>query len=221
MTDTGTQGTGTGTGTQQGDPPPAQQGTDGTQQGTGTSDDGKGTNDRPAWWNPEWNALPEAAQAAIMAASTSAGSEAANYRRRMAAAEAKVKEFEDREKTEAEKAADRIKELEAERETLLRARQEATVGSVVASVAGELAFLDPTDAARYVNVSEFVPDEDGKDVDRKKVRAALEAVVTSKPYLVGRRSANGSAGGGPGAGAGNDGSQDMNALIRRQAGRTG
>lgn len=89
--------------------------------------------------------------------------------------EAKIKEFEDRDKTEAEKQADALKAATERAETATRL---AVSSQVEALAAGR--FQDPQDAVTALKDGNFVA-ADGT-VDRAAVTAALDDLLTRKPH---------------------------------------
>lgn len=131
--------------------------------------------------------------------------EAAGYRTRL-------KTYEDGQKSEAEKAAERIAELERSNAELAAARREDTLRLSASAEARRLGFRNPDIAYRFVSGAvEF--DDAGQP---KNLGKLLEDIAKSDPYLV-----NGTTdyGGGPRGSAAPAGS-DMNSMIRRATGRT-
>ncbi|MFD6474388.1 hypothetical protein ACFWEH_12920 [Streptomyces anulatus] len=88
---------------------------------------------------------------------------------------ARLKEFEDRDKTEAEKLADRAAQAE---ERAANAVKLATSSKVEALAAGR--FLDPQDAVEALKGGEFLT-EDGA-VDGEAITAALDGLLERKPH---------------------------------------
>ena len=132
--------------------------------------------------------------------------EAAGYRTRL-------KTFEDGQKTEAEKTAERIKELEATNASLLIGQRTANAQRAATAAARKAGFWDPELA--FPLIAEDVQfDESGSP---KNVESLITALAKDKPRLV-----NG--GGQPQYGGGHRGDPaagvDMNALIRQRTGRT-
>jgi hypothetical protein len=139
-------------------------------------------------------------------------SEAKGLRTRLKELEAAEQARADADKSAEERAAERIKALEtdlaserAERRTM--ALQVATIG-----VARKLGFRDPDLAHRLLSTDEIEFDEGGKP---RNVEALLTAISKQHPYLV---SGTADYGGGP-RGTPPGSGDDMNARIRRQAGR--
>lgn len=115
--------------------------------------------------------------------------------KRAADAEKRIKEFEDKDKSELEKATQRVTELEAslsEKDTALKnlQMQNAFLSS------NEISWHDSDVALQHADLSGVV-DEDGV-VDKKALKAALKALADSKPYLVKKDdSGDGAGGSGP------------------------
>jgi hypothetical protein len=102
--------------------------------------------------------------------------EAAAAKRERDALAAKVAEFEDRDKSESERLAQRAERAE-------KAAQAATARAVKAEVkalASE-AFADPTDADLLGDLTKYVAD-DG-DIDTESIQADLDALLERKPHL--------------------------------------
>lgn len=125
--------------------------------------------------------------------------EAAAHRRKLRDAEARLKELDDAKLSEGEKLAARLKELEEQNARLARTTRLAEVKAAAAAAGAH----NPAAVARLI-------DEDAEDVGK-----ALESLRKSDAYLFAR----------PGAGSADGGTRgtpnltDMNALIRRRAGR--
>lgn len=101
--------------------------------------------------------------------------EAAAERKRREDAERRVQEFEDRDKTELEKAA-----AKAEREAERAAK--ATARAVKAEVkAAAVEFADPDDAAAFLDLSKYAGD-DG-EIDTEALQADLTDLLERKPHL--------------------------------------
>lgn len=137
--------------------------------------------------------------------------ELAAARREAASYRTKLKGYEDATKSEAEKAAERIAELERQNSELAAARREDSLRISASTEARKLGFRNPDLAFRLI-ASAVEYDDHGtpKNVDR-----LLADVAKSDPYLV-----NGPAdfGGGP-RGTAPAAGNNMNELIRRAAGR--
>ncbi|MFF4536550.1 hypothetical protein [Streptomyces aureus] len=87
----------------------------------------------------------------------------------------KVAEFEDRDKSELEKATTKAERLEA-------AAAKATARAVKAEVKAAAAeFADPEDAAAFLDLSTYTSD-DG-EIDTEAISADLEALLERKPHL--------------------------------------
>lgn len=136
---------------------------------------------------------------------TQARREAASYR-------TKLKGYEDRDKSESEKATERIAELERELATERTRVQESTLRTSAFAAARKLGFRNPDLAYRLVSLSEVEFDESGQP---KNLERLLDGIAKADPYLV---SATSDSGLGPRGSAAPAGS-DMNAQIRRAAGR--
>jgi hypothetical protein len=117
-------------------------------------------------------------------------------------------ELQEASKSEVEKAADRAKQAEDRVTGLVQRAVRAEVRALAAEK-----FADPSDAAAFLNLGEFVAD-DG-DIDSKGIEKALTDLLKAKPHL-GKPSGPPSfdAGGRTTAGA----PKDMNSLIRQAAG---
>lgn len=131
-------------------------------------------------------------------------SEAAGYRTKLREAEARVKELEDAEKTDLEKAQSQVQDLNEQLTTMeLRVRR-----SVVSAIAGDVGIVREarSDVAELLDWSKI---ED--PTDEKAVEKELRSLIKEKPYLTG-----GVAGGADGGAGGGKGSQTatMNDLIR-------
>lgn len=82
--------------------------------------------------------------------------------------------------TETEKLQARIAELEQEKLESTKASQERTTRLAVVTEASRLGFADPTDAYGLLDQAALDHDEDGAPTN---VKALLEELLTSKPYL--------------------------------------
>lgn len=87
----------------------------------------------------------------------------------------KVAEFEDRDKTELDKATDKAQKLA---EQAAKATKRAVVAEVKAAAS---AFADPEDAAAFLDLASYASD-DG-DIDTDTIAADLEALLERKPHL--------------------------------------
>ena len=100
--------------------------------------------------------------------------EAQKLRSERATLETKVKEFEDKDKTELQKATERAEAAE-------KAAKDATANALTSRIMAEAArkgFADPEDAARFVDVSKVTE-------DFGNIGELLDGVLTAKPYLKG------------------------------------
>lgn len=138
-----------------------------------------------------------------------ANAEAKKYRLQLREAQEKIKEHDDASKTELERERERANQLQ-QRATTLESQNLSLRASVLALEAG-VSQEAARDAARLLNW-DAIEDKD----DDGQVLSALKDLVQEKPYLKG--SGSGSADGGRGS-SGGEGPIDMNAHIRRAAGR--
>lgn len=102
------------------------------------------------------------------------------------------------------------------REERLKERERYEKGirsSAVEAVATSL-LEDPDDAARFLDLSSYEVDDDGK-VDKRQIRSDLERLIGQRPYLAKVKKAPDFEGGSRGSGAPKGGMSDV---IRRQAG---
>lgn len=90
---------------------------------------------------------------------------------------AKVKEYEDAQKTELERAIERAEQAEKAK---VAASERVLHSEVKVAAAGRLA--DPVDAIRFIDLSQFTPDANG-DYDSEAISAAVDELVRVKPYL--------------------------------------
>jgi hypothetical protein len=142
--------------------------------------------------------------AALQRELTQARREAAGYR-------TKLKSYEDRDKSESEKSTERIAELErelAEARTSIRSNR---LQAAAFSAARKLGFRNPDLAYRLVSVAEVEFDDAGQP---KNIERLLDGIAKADPYLV-----NGTTDSGLGPRGSAAPSVDMNASIRRAAGR--
>jgi hypothetical protein len=136
--------------------------------------------------------------------------EAAGFRRQLAEQRRKGETDAERLERERREAAERAEAAERELRDL-------RLVTTVTSLSPTLGIIDPEVAAEQV--ARRLGADDWKDgrPERAAVERALRALAKDKPYLV--RSGGGDAGGG-GNGGRKDDAADMNARIRRAAGRT-
>lgn len=157
-------GTGNGTGTGDGD---------GDGDGTDPGDkggDGTGSGDRG---DPD--ALGDKGKRALDAMKV----ERAAAKKEAAELRAKLAEYEDRDKTDAQRAADRA---EAAEKRAAELRRRALVAEIKAAAEG---WADPEDAPRYLDLAAYGDD----DIDTDKIKTDLAAVLDAKPHL--RKATNG------------------------------
>lgn len=101
--------------------------------------------------------------------------------KRASAAEMKVKEFEDKDKDEVTKSAERISALETENSELKQGRKDDALQIAFLS-SNDIDWHDKSVALKHADLSE-VMDEDG-NVDKAALKKALEALSKSMPFLV-------------------------------------
>jgi hypothetical protein len=121
---------------------------------------------------------------------------------------ARLQEIEDRDKSEVQKAGERATKAEQRATAMVERAARAEVRALAAS-----SFADPSDAAAFLNLGDFVDDEG--DIDSKGIEKALADLLKRKPHL-GKETAPPSFDGGARTTAGAP--TDMNALIRQKAG---
>lgn len=90
---------------------------------------------------------------------------------------AKIKEFEDRDKSELDKATEKAAELEKQAQ---EANARIVRSEIRAAAVGKLA--DPKDALTFLNVDDFDIGENG-EVDEAEVASAIDDLLKNKPYL--------------------------------------
>jgi len=122
---------------------------------------------------------------------------------------ARLQEIEDRDKSEVQKAGERATAAEQRATAMVERAARAEVRALAAST-----FADPSDAAAFLNLGDFV-DDDG-DIDSKGIEKALADLLKRKPHLGKEQPAAPSFDSGARTTAGAP--TDMNALIRQKAG---
>jgi hypothetical protein len=122
---------------------------------------------------------------------------------------ARLQEIEDRDKTEVQKAGERATAAEQRATAMVQRAAKAEVRAIAAST-----FADPSDAAAFLDMSDFV--DDAGDIDSKGIEKALADLLKRKPHLGKEQPAAPSFDGGARTTAGAP--SDMNALIRKMAG---
>jgi hypothetical protein len=130
--------------------------------------------------------------------------ESAKYRKRAQAAEDKVKEHDQAQMGELEKAQAQAKDWESQytqSQNLLAAER---TRNAVTLEATRMNFRDAADALAMIDIDDLNHDEDTNRPTTKSVQGALKKLISAKPYLVdGNESTSGSADGGArGEGAG-------------------
>lgn len=97
------------------------------------------------------------------------------HKREAAAAQKRIREFEDRDKSELDKATSKAEEA-------TKAAERATKRAVLAEVkAAAGAFADPEDAAAFLDLSTYTGD-DG-EIDTEAIASDLDALLERKPHL--------------------------------------
>lgn len=122
---------------------------------------------------------------------------------------ARLQEIEDRDKSDVQKAAERATAAEQRATAMVQRAAKAEVRALAAST-----FADPSDAAAFLDMSDFV--DDTGDIDSKGIEKALADLLKRKPHLGKEQPAAPSFDGGARTTAGAP--TDMNALIRQKAG---
>lgn len=114
--------------------------------------------------------------------------ENASWRTRLRQTEAELNSLQQARSDDVESAVARARE-EARRDAYAEAvsagNRRLVEGEILAAAAGAR-FTDPADAVRMLNIDDFPVSDDGS-VDRSNVKAAVENLVKSKPYLTGMR----------------------------------
>lgn len=140
----------------------------------------------------------------------------AKERDKRQAAERKLAELQQAAKSEQEKALDKAREeARAEVEAQYKAKlNEQTLRAEITRLARDK-FVDPADPLGALNLSEFEVDDHGK-VNEKAINSELDRLLKAKPHWA-KQATKGSAD--QGARGTGTASNDMNARIRRAAGR--
>lgn len=139
----------------------------------------------------------------------SARKEAAEYRKRATAAEARLKELDDAGKSEVERLTGRVTELEGATGQADQTIRGLRLQLAVVNTAAEVGVRDTETALALIDKDQIGWDDDG-NVDGKTVVKALTDLVTRKPFLAGGRSIDAGAGGPGTTGA----PTDMNSILR-------
>jgi uncharacterized protein (DUF885 family) len=130
---------------------------------------------------------------------------------------ARIKAIEEKDLPEAERVSRRLTEYEERNRELEQRLRDTSLRSAVVGTASRLGFADPDDAVRLVDRTSLEFDDAGEPKDVEK---ALKALLAAKPYLASTAvRPSGSADAGNAGTSATDGTIDMNALIRRDAGR--
>jgi hypothetical protein len=133
--------------------------------------------------------------------------------------EKRIKEFEDRDKSEGEKTQERLAELERERDDARRELEETKLSIEVQAEAAKAGAKYPDAIVRFVNPADVDRDKDGK---AKNLEALIGSVRERYPDLFRARAGRGDASGGNregDTGGNSDEGSDMSARIRRAAGK--
>ncbi len=135
--------------------------------------------------------------------------------RQARAARAELDKLRSEGQSESEKAIAKAK-ADGSAEALASANARVLKAEVRAAAASKL--TDPSDAVRFLDLSEFEVTDDG-DVDSAVISKAIDKLLKDKPYLARgeARRTTGSADGGARGGAGKTG-PDMNAWLRGEPG---
>lgn len=137
--------------------------------------------------------------------------------KRLKSFEAAAQKAQQESQSDADKAIEKAKTEAAEaagKEATAKANARILRAEIKAAAAGKLA--DPGDALRLLDLDDFEVDDEG-DVDAKAIAKAIDDLVKSKPYLVGKTAGKGSADNGARSNSG-DSSKPMSAQERlRQA----
>lgn len=129
-------------------------------------------------------------------------SESAKYRKRAQDAEAKVKEHDQDQMSELEKAQSIATDATAKVEGLENLLAGERTRNTVTLEATKMDFQDPADALSLLDVTDLNFDEETKRPSTKSVQGALKTLVKDKPYLLKEGKKPGSADGGAGGGTG-------------------
>lgn len=110
-------------------------------------------------------------------------------KRRMQAADrnaatiaAKLKEYEDKDKTDLQRASEERDSLKEENETLKEAISKLRISNAFLA-SNTYTWHDPEDALNALDVDSITIDDDGK-VDKKTLKAAIKAVAEAKPHWI-------------------------------------
>lgn len=145
--------------------------------------------------------------------------ENAEAAKRAEAAERELSEIRESSKTEHEKQLDKVRleaTEEARKDAFSRANARIVKSEVRVAAAGKLA--DPEDAVRFLNLDEFVVDDDG-NVEAKAISDAVARLLKDKPYLAANAGTRRHGDADQGARGRATSGASMNDLIRRRAGR--
>lgn len=140
--------------------------------------------------------------------------EAAEYRKRAAAAETRLKEIDDSSKSELELLQSRVAEMDTATQTAMQTIRDLRLQLAVVNTAAEVGVRDTETALALIDRDQLKWDDDG-GVDVKSVQKALTELVARKPFLASGRSIDA----GAGSGSMDPSGMSMNDMIRQAAGR--
>lgn len=112
------------------------------------------------------------------------------------AAEARLKEIDDKDKSEVDKAKEAQTAADAKLAKLAEGYKTNAIKSAVEKAARDAKFLDPEDAYKGVDVSDLEAEQDADDpskvtIDPKAVKKLVEDLAKKKPYLTGESNGSG------------------------------
>lgn len=219
MADNGNQGNGSqgqepGTGTQgQGQEPASQQGQQQGNQGQEPgAQDGQGQADISTMSEADLRVYA----AKVQKDAEEARREAAKHRTTATSAQAKVQEYERNQMSEAQKAQADLEAATAKAQELETQVRDLRVGSVVRDALSQAGALNPATAQKVLDSAAVKLDANGNPTE-DSVKAAIQALKTSDPYLF-KRTATADAGAGQHNGS-PEGGSSINDMIRGRASR--
>jgi hypothetical protein len=127
--------------------------------------------------------------------------------------QAEIENLKQQTMTESERAIAEARK-EAREEALEHINKKIVLTEVKAAASGKLS--DPTDALKFIDVTQFEVDEEG-NINAKAINKAIEELIKSKPYLAAHRGSGDIDGGARGKPTSQQ--NDMNTLIRKATGR--
>lgn len=110
--------------------------------------------------------------------------------------EKRLKEIEDKDKSEVERATGKVQELETENTTLKEALKQSNLRLAFVS-SNKYTWHDPEDALRLTDLSDITWDDKTGEPDKKALEKALDDLAKSKPHLVKKADDGDGAGSGP------------------------